>query len=85
MSTQIKAARILLGLTQAELCKNAGIPLITLRRVEGKPSHKGLVSDDTVKAIRAALETAGVEFIAENGGGPGARLRKWARRNEICR
>jgi transcriptional regulator with XRE-family HTH domain len=29
----------------------------------------------TVAAIRAALEAAGVEFIAENGGGAGARLR----------
>ena len=27
-------------------------------------------------AIRRALETAGVEFIDENGGGPGVRLRK---------
>lgn len=26
--------------------------------------------------IRAALEAAGVEFIEENGGGPGVRLRK---------
>lgn len=30
----------------------------------------------TVAAIRSALEAAGVEFIAENGGGPGVRLRK---------
>ena len=30
----------------------------------------------TVAAIRAALEAAGVEFIAENGGGAGVRLRK---------
>ena len=30
----------------------------------------------TIAAIRAALESAGVEFIAENGGGPGVRLRK---------
>ena len=30
----------------------------------------------TLTAIRAALESAGVEFIAENGGGPGVRLRK---------
>ena len=30
----------------------------------------------TVDAIRTALETAGVEFIDENGGGPGVRLRK---------
>lgn len=27
-------------------------------------------------AIRTALESAGVEFIAENGGGAGVRLRK---------
>ena len=27
-------------------------------------------------AVRAALEAAGVEFIAENGGGPGVRLKK---------
>jgi hypothetical protein len=29
-----------------------------------------------IAAIRAALEAAGVEFIAENGGGPGVRLKK---------
>ena len=27
-------------------------------------------------AVRRALESAGVEFIDENGGGPGVRLRK---------
>jgi hypothetical protein len=30
----------------------------------------------TVAAIQSALEAAGIEFIPENGGGPGARLRK---------
>ena len=30
----------------------------------------------TLGALRAALEAAGVEFIAENGGGAGVRLRK---------
>ena len=30
----------------------------------------------TVQAIINALEAAGVEFIPENGGGPGVRLRK---------
>ena len=34
------------------------------------------VSPDVTDAIRAALEAAGVEFIAENGGGVGVRLRK---------
>ena len=31
---------------------------------------------NNLAAIRAALETAGVEFIAENGGGAGVRLKK---------
>jgi hypothetical protein len=34
------------------------------------------VSKDAIQAIRVALENAGIEFIAENGGGPGVRLRK---------
>jgi hypothetical protein len=39
----------------------------------GRPDN-GLAS--TIAAIRAALESAGVEFIAENGGGAGVRLRR---------
>ncbi|WP_374309840.1 hypothetical protein [Methylocella sp.] len=31
---------------------------------------------NNVSAVRSALEAAGVEFIAENGGGQGVRLRK---------
>jgi hypothetical protein len=30
----------------------------------------------TIASMQSALETAGVEFIAENGGGPGVRLAK---------
>jgi hypothetical protein len=30
----------------------------------------------TLEDVRGALEKAGVEFIDENGGGPGLRLRK---------
>lgn len=66
MKTLIKAARDLLGMTQAELCEKVGIPLITLRRIEGKPDHAGLVSDDTVQNLKRALEAEGVQFI-ENG------------------
>ncbi len=32
----------------------------------------------TIAALKTALEAAGVEFIDENGGGPGVRLRKAA-------
>jgi hypothetical protein len=76
MKKPIKAARILADLTQHELCKRADIPLITLRRLEGRPSHKGLVSEETEASVVSALEKAGVDFIPENGGGHGVRLRK---------
>jgi len=77
MKGQIKAARDLLGITQAELCDLAEVPLITLRRIEGKPDHAGLVSRDTVGKITAALEAAGVQFLKEGdtAGGPGVALR----------
>jgi hypothetical protein len=34
------------------------------------------LKDRTVDAIREAFERNGVEFIAENGGGPGVRMAK---------
>jgi predicted transcriptional regulator len=34
---------------------------------------------NNLSAIRTALEDAGVQFIAENGGGPGVRLKKPAK------
>lgn len=76
MKGLIKAGRDLLGITQAELCDMAGVPLITLRRIEGKPDHAGLVSQETVEKIKAALENAGVQFLEEGSaaGGPGVAL-----------
>jgi DNA-binding XRE family transcriptional regulator len=79
MKTLIKAGRDLLGLTQAELCEKAGVPLITLRRIEGKPDHTGLVSQEAVEKVKASLEAAGVVFMADGEtveGGPGVRLRR---------
>ena len=74
---QIKAARALAGISQAELCELASVPLITLRRVEGKPSHKGLVSDSAVEAIRKALEAHGIQFLdsGQVATGPGVALK----------
>lgn len=74
----IKAARVLLDQTQQELCEIAGIPLITLRRVEGRSDHKGLVSDATVEAIKKALEGQGIQFLEDGqvAAGPGVALRK---------
>lgn len=77
MKTRIKAARDLLGLTQAQLCEAAGIPLITLRRVEGKPDHSGLVSTEAVQRIVKALEARGVQFLEDGqvAAGPGVALK----------
>jgi transcriptional regulator with XRE-family HTH domain len=79
MKMLIKAARDLVGLTQAELCEKAGIPLITLRRIEGKPDHTGLVAQATVEKIKAVLEVEGVIFLDDGAmieGGPGVRLKR---------
>lgn len=60
---QIKAGRDLLGLTQQQLCDAAEIPLITLRRLEGRPDHSGLVSESTVARVRSVMEGLGLQFL----------------------
>jgi transcriptional regulator with XRE-family HTH domain len=77
---QLRAARGLVGWSQSELAERAGLSLPTVKRVEaGKGPN---VSDDARIRLRRALEAAGVEFIDENGGGPGVRLRKRQRKKE---
>jgi len=71
---QLSAARSLAGLTQAQVAEAANLSIPTVKRAEG--SGEISASDMAIAAIRAALEAAGVEFIAENGGGAGVRLRK---------
>ena len=46
-----------------------------MRRAEAAEGETSLTAANHV-ALRRALEEAGVEFIDENGGGPGVRLRK---------
>ena len=70
---QARAARALLDLTQPDLAKAAGLGLSTV--VDFEKSRRDLPTD-TLARLRAALEAAGVEFIPENGGGAGVRLRK---------
>ncbi len=71
-ATQCKMARAATGLGVRELAKIASVSPDTVARLERGEELKPA----TVAAIRAALEDAGVEFIAENGGGAGVRLRK---------
>ena len=72
---QIKAARALLGWSQGDLAHHSSISEPTIARLE---SIGGEISGGpkTVQKIKDALEKAGVEFIEENGGGLGVRLRK---------
>jgi predicted transcriptional regulator len=75
---QVKAARALLGWSQDDLAKAAEVSIPTIKRLEafdGPLGGRGETADRIVSAIRSA----GVEFIDENGGGPGVRLRKPAK------
>ena len=72
---QIRAARGLTGLKQADLAKAAGLSLGTLNNIERGVADPKV---STMGAIKRALEDAGIEFIAENGGGAGVRFKKVA-------
>jgi transcriptional regulator with XRE-family HTH domain len=65
-------ARIAVGWGVRELARGAGVSTDTVARLE----RGEILKASTVAAIRVALEAGGVEFIEENGGGPGVRLRK---------
>ena len=63
----------LLRLEPADLAEEALIGIVTVRQF-GTGAHEPRRL--TLHAIRRAFEAAGIEFIDENGGGPGVRLRK---------
>lgn len=70
---QSRAARALINWSQPELAAASGTSVSTIRDFEtGKRSPIA----NNLAAIRAALETAGVIFVEENGEGPGVRLKK---------
>ena len=72
--SQIRAARALVGWSQTDVASAAGLSVPTVKRAEADGGVQ--VSEDAILAIANALKKAGVEFIDENGGGPGVRLRK---------
>jgi transcriptional regulator with XRE-family HTH domain len=63
----------MLNLRREDLASSSGVGHSTLFDFE---SGRRQPHPRTLAAIRAALEAAGVEFIAENGGGAGVRLMK---------
>ncbi|WP_301546303.1 helix-turn-helix domain-containing protein [Paracoccus saliphilus] len=70
-AAQCRGARAMLGISQRQLAEVARVsrPTIVDFEREARVPHP-----NNLEAIRSALEAAGVEFIPENGGGPGVRL-----------
>ena len=70
--SQCRAARGLIGWKNTHLSKAAGVSGRTITDFE-RGARQPI--NATLQAIQNALESAGVEFIPGNGGGPGVRLR----------
>jgi transcriptional regulator with XRE-family HTH domain len=74
-SAQIRAARALLRWSAEDLARESTLGVTTIRRAELAEGETSMTTAND-SAVRRTLEAAGVEFIDENGGGPGVRLRK---------
>jgi transcriptional regulator with XRE-family HTH domain len=72
-AAQCRAARGLIAWSQQDLAQRAGIGTVAVHQLENGTSSPRRA---TLDVVRRAFETAGVEFIDENGGGAGVRLRK---------
>lgn len=59
-------------MSQDDLAAKTRISPATVRKFE---NQTGALREAMVKLIRLTLEAEGVQFIDENGGGPGVRLR----------
>jgi transcriptional regulator with XRE-family HTH domain len=74
-AAQVRAARALIGWSQAKLAERAGVPVATINAFEtGAPDP---IANEAVYKIRIALESAGAVFLPkDDGGGIGVRLRE---------
>jgi DNA-binding XRE family transcriptional regulator len=70
---QCRAGRGLVRWNQDDLAREAAVSVVTVRNFE---NEKSVPQRATLEVMQRALVKAGVEFIAENGGGPGVRLKK---------
>jgi hypothetical protein len=78
-SGQLRAARAFLRWRAEDLARESAVGVATVRRAELAENETSMTAANDL-AVRRALENAGVEFIDENGGGPGVRLRKRQRK-----
>lgn len=74
-SEQLRAARALTRIEQADLAEISGVSLATIKRLEAATGPIAATTT-TEAALRTALGEAGIIFIDENGEGPGVRLKK---------
>jgi hypothetical protein len=74
-SAQIRAARALIRWSAEDLARESAVSVTTIRRAEVMDKETAMTNAND-RAVRRALESAGIEFIDENGSGPGVRLRK---------
>lgn len=72
LAVQCKMARAAIGWGVRDLAKEAGVSPDTVARLERGEELKA----STIEAIRSALEASGIEFIPENGGGVGVRVKR---------
>ena len=72
---QLRAARAILRITQSDLAEMSGVSAPTIKRLEAMDGQLG-IQMGTLQKLQDALEDAGIEFIPENGGGSGVRLRE---------
>jgi transcriptional regulator with XRE-family HTH domain len=72
-SAQVRMARAALNWTVRELAEATRLHRNTITNIE---TGRYAGDAETLAAIETILKRAGVEFIDENGGGPGVRLRK---------
>ena len=68
------------GVTLEKVAERAGVGIVTVRQLEADSNEPRRA---TLEVVKQALERTGVDFIDENGGGPGVRMRK--RRRTKCR
>jgi transcriptional regulator with XRE-family HTH domain len=71
---QLRAARSLVGMDQRTLAARAKVNVNTIAGMEKRGGETLTSGLDTIRAVMAALEAEGVEFL--NDGQPGVRLRK---------
>jgi transcriptional regulator with XRE-family HTH domain len=72
---QIAAARVLSGMTQAELAIKSLVSTATLRRMEACKARPISGNEGSVRAICKALEAAGIELLSKEDGGLGVKAR----------